>query len=1549
LKLNNHKNHFIALISGTLISSVPVYLVLSYLLIPANFTIPLAAVMGIISFGLIRYYYTTQSKNANSEKESDESELSSINGFINRSENNNTGYSNFIFTLVYLILLLICFFFSNSNLDTIYSNWNSFEIMDIITLSAGILVSFFMPGYAIIHLLAKKEIIHPLLRVLLAYLSSILVTGLTTYLSAIFLESDIFQSKIILIAVNLFILMVFATYSRIYRIIPTINANSPGRLYNSVFDAGKKFLKLIKQHSCEFHVFGSLFALLIIATYYLYGGITIGDQWYHQGRAILFMSGHFKEIVLSNGDNIYSPLQSALLSGLTTLSGTPLVNTYASIAFLNMIAVLAFYYFCSKWFPPNKKRAALLASSLFVLGSGFGWIYILASTATGSTIPQISSVIALLDDSVLAPDIKLSANFMISAFPDFSTGLIYITLPAGFVLLGLIRTRFNNKLSYIAILSIVSILGILFHEEFYLFIVVSSLLPLIFNMREKNSLYLAFLFAFIAAYIIDSLLPVRYFTSREISGIPLINLNIFFVLIVWGLYAIQQNLRKYFYTFSIFGAKLKKHLTINTSRFNFVPKVIVVWIVVYLCALSFIVWTQLPRNYVDAQTNQFTTPWYLYSMRLGLIGLLGVAFILSYLYKKFEKELLVFGIIIIVALLVGPYYNEHRFSKFVMIGMIAFASLIVFKILNYTSNKKPLLNGIIIGSILVSTSLSTLIFIGYNVITTQNHDYTYALGRRNFPSMQEMSMLDLMRSKILSDPNSNNVASFPEQYQPFEGSIINKLASFSGLSFGQTTKTSLILNSSSLNELFHILDDTNTKYIIIPIKDIKGQALTDTVRFMLENFPKIYSDGNYLVLRVPYLKEQLIVPENKVAIVYNDKDISSLSDVSEKKVLPYNNDTFDFEKNKLKFININNENQTQKATIYSNKANGGLTLWSKNLDTNGSINYIETRFKILGDDKTGRDSAGIKWSEGNNVYTLRLSRTGLQLLQQANNDNKKSLLFENREIEKNDEIWYSLKVGILENAINVYVNDLLKIKVPRMVSNNNTDHGISKAGINSENNVATFDVIKTGTIPLTEEFYDNKTKYAYYYPLSSLALSTSGYGIFTDDDYSVLSKDNIIIPFDPVAWNDTQFTKYLNYAKSGGTLIVMNSNDNFNGVFSKLFSIDSKSNKTESFSSIVRHDTQQPLLNVSGRTKNFKIPPSPDVKVIASYRNMNNDVIAPFAIEKHFSGPGKIILINDKGYFDSIKNNPEKNFLSLPKLPLMFLGPDKLQVSMKAQDTNAMIGNMKAFGNMSINGSSFSIMNDSLGSSNVQASDILIFDKYGNLKNQIKNSAGVNIRLFGQYNVRINSTGIVSLPQMSSQLDYIGMSMPNDFNMTVKLLPNKNSHATIVTNESSQLKTIEVQNESRIELTNIRSLSHSIHSVPVLMKSPEIEVTGNVSFNRTNIHAEPINIYGPLDFSGQLKAKFDIADHFNEKHFRSGIRSDYITYLQSVSLDGKIKRDTELKMPGEISTIAKIRGLDIPYMKILNSSNNIFILVIFTSITLIVSLLIWHKKQSMIH
>ena len=161
---------------------------------------------------------------------------------------------------------------------------------------------------------------------------------------------------------------------------------------------------MLKTNLSEFLVFGSLFALLILSTNYLYGGITIGDQWYHQNRIIYFMSGHFKEYLLTNGDDTYPLLQSSLLAGTTLVSGIPLVNAYASIAFLNIMAVFSFYYFCSVWFPNNSKRAALLASSLFLIASGFGWIYLISLTETSPITSQISSISKFLDDKIKFTD-----------------------------------------------------------------------------------------------------------------------------------------------------------------------------------------------------------------------------------------------------------------------------------------------------------------------------------------------------------------------------------------------------------------------------------------------------------------------------------------------------------------------------------------------------------------------------------------------------------------------------------------------------------------------------------------------------------------------------------------------------------------------------------------------------------------------------------------------------------------------------------------------------------------------------------------------------------------------------------------------------------------------------------------------------------------------------------------------------------------------------------------------------------------------------------------
>ena len=155
-----------------------------------------------------------------------------------------------------------------------------------------------------------------MLKILLAYLSSMLITGLTTYISAIYLDNNISEIKIPLIVANLAILIVFVVYYRIYRITFSKDTNIYNQFHHFISNIGNKIQTILRVNLSEFIVFASLFALLIMSTYYLYGGTTIGDQWDHQGRAIIFFFSHFKESVTPiGGDILYTPLQSVFASG----------------------------------------------------------------------------------------------------------------------------------------------------------------------------------------------------------------------------------------------------------------------------------------------------------------------------------------------------------------------------------------------------------------------------------------------------------------------------------------------------------------------------------------------------------------------------------------------------------------------------------------------------------------------------------------------------------------------------------------------------------------------------------------------------------------------------------------------------------------------------------------------------------------------------------------------------------------------------------------------------------------------------------------------------------------------------------------------------------------------------------------------------------------------------------------------------------------------------------------------------------------------------------
>lgn len=1499
------------------------------------YTLPISVSMAALSFGLTKYY-SGQINISGNESETNNFENNSISQ-SKKGKNGQKWFSNITFILIYLTCLVLCATVSIPRVDSVYASWNSLGLVNTIGLGAGIILGFFLPGYAVILLVLRNNRASPILKVLLGYLCSMLITGLVTYIAAISSENDINQNKFLLISVYVAILVLFMSYFRIHSLNFSQGTDILNEFRQFISNQGNKIRTKVIVNLSEFIVFASLFALLTISTYYLYGGITIGDQWYHQNRAIFFMHGNFREIVSTDGDQSYTPLLSSLLAGVTSISSLPLINTYASIAFLNFTPVFAFYYFCRIWFPLNKNRAALLGATFFVLASGFGWAYVLYLTTENPGHSPIDSIAYLIEDKIRVTDIRLSSNFMIAAFPDYSTGLTLVTLPAGFVLLGLTRVQYNNKLGYIGLISLVSISGILFHDEFYLFILVSSILPLIFNLKEKSYLYYALLISFTCILIIDSMFSEKYFTAQRIFGIPIIELAIIFILGTFSLYLLHQRWFIHIPTSSNASNQVIKKIHYYINKIRFIPKILLVTIVVYACALCFLVWIQLPSNYVNVHTQNYETPWYMYGMRLGGIGLLGIAFLLSHLFKKFEREVFVFGLIIVIALAAGPYYNEHRFSKYVMVGMIGFASLMMFKLLRFLGNQREIVRGVLIGSIVVITSLSTLMYIGYNALVVQTQDYENALGRRNFPTSDEMRVLDLMRTKIQEDPERPNVATFASEYSFRQGDIISKLHAFSGLPLRNAIQTQYLLNASTLDSFHRLAVSSNTGYLLVPTHTMNQTTLTDPLQFAFDNFPVIHKDKDYLVLDIPSWHRPSTTSESKVGVIEKD-ELSPLM-LNDTRKLPVNNTTFDFENDTPELVQIQNLSLGEKVTLNGYKNNDGKTFWSKDLNT-GGIDYIELSLRSLDKTNSGKGTLGLKWAEGNKIFFASLSEKGLQLREQTINEDGAVLLSQNAQVKNDKGIWYLLKIESLSDSINVYVDNLLKIKVPRN-STQDSSHSITKIGINSEDNIVEFGPVLLGKVERAID-HDDDIRNFYYYALTSLALSRNEYEVYSEHDQSVFSNKYIILPFDSQDLDTQLFKNLLNYTRSGGTLVVINSDDKFEGKFSKLFSI-SPSATSKEFTGIARNDNQGGVMDASGAINDITVGPSTSINVLASYVHFDNGSSIPFAIEMNMSDKGRIIYINGHGYFDSITNNPKMFFSSLANFSEFFELDQRSTLINEnvSEPIRRFIGDASMTGKIFVNSSSFLITNGSPSSSNISIKNIMVSDKYGTFRNEFKNLSVVDIKLAGEYNQLINTSGQIMLPSTQSRQNYLGMSLPNGFNMTVNLLNNKNSRIDIITNSSNlSNRSITLDNESKIDFYKIESESPYSNLVPIVVRNPEITVNGSVFFEKTNFYGQEIDDYIPLNVSGIVKTKFSLTEDFKEP-LRHGTKLQYLTYLDTISIDGKRNQVHQaVQIPGDISPEIKKRGLDVPLLSILSTTTNYIILAVLVCTTIALTLYI---------
>jgi hypothetical protein len=168
---------FVLTIPGCLIPGIVIFFTLTYLLVPFKIMVPTAVIFSVLVFGLTMYYAVNNRFNSTST-----SNIELRRSAKNTDKTPKGSFSSFpVFLSVYTIFLLIAALISTPNSE-LFIPWNEITPFQIIQLTAAIALSFFLPGYALVTMLDRKQELQPLPKVLLGYIFSMLVTGLTGYM-----------------------------------------------------------------------------------------------------------------------------------------------------------------------------------------------------------------------------------------------------------------------------------------------------------------------------------------------------------------------------------------------------------------------------------------------------------------------------------------------------------------------------------------------------------------------------------------------------------------------------------------------------------------------------------------------------------------------------------------------------------------------------------------------------------------------------------------------------------------------------------------------------------------------------------------------------------------------------------------------------------------------------------------------------------------------------------------------------------------------------------------------------------------------------------------------------------------------------------------------------------------------------------------------------------------------------------------------------------------------------------------------------------------------
>jgi len=701
--------------------------------------------------------------------------------------------------------------------------WMRIPPLNWVRYSSALILTSFLPGYFLLKIIDREESIRGTATIVISYLLSLFVTFLIGFSILLTKNSIPSIAMQIILPINIILALVYylANIKREKKNVWAINIPEVFSLLSILL---------------------TVFTAYLIAMYYNLP-LTPGDMWGHHALAIQYLDQFpvYRNLLIPG----YPYLYHIYLATVFSLSGIPSAITEQALCVLSFIPVLAFYSVVKAWFKEKTdKNIPIMATFLSTL-LGFGSLY---ATYLKLTEPTSNIQHLLTVATSKTYDIYMRAIFL----PSIVAPIVTVGLPAFLMLLFLLRKEDMSKIIRTLLMLILIVTGYLGHEaEIILFLLFFSVYSLLFP-KFRWDLNAGILLGLIFVAVVDLIAPsqIYVFSMNNITGETTFSLPFlfsFFLALLTSVISIMKAKFSFKFLSSLQSRLANKLIRIwNYSR----------WLLLYVYVMSIITWLTVLDDFNLWKFGGCSfTPFFIFPLRLGAVGLLAALSIFAYLQDIVkDRRFLFFSTLITGGFLLEQasnrfplFYPAYRYATYTLLGACVIAAYGIKRTLYNFCKSKPLLANPSIKKTLTA-SLLLLILILPGMITTSLFyvNASYYSGRGETITNHELEALNYIKQHLTNDI----------RMLTFSTGSSTKLETFASLNPVQNFKvfTYILLDARDPQLINYLLASSKVKYIYMAQSDYKIlNARKGLFKDLLPFFPIAFENDEVTIYEVPPL------------------------------------------------------------------------------------------------------------------------------------------------------------------------------------------------------------------------------------------------------------------------------------------------------------------------------------------------------------------------------------------------------------------------------------------------------------------------------------------------------------------------------------------------------------------------------------------------------------------------------------------------------------------------------------------------------------------------